>query len=121
MEDKKHILSTVSLGLSKNPEPSFKSTPKRIKISKIIDVKKGEEMLARQSRAASTSADSTSSGKKRLLKPRTQLSPLKYKKSLEKRRTGDKKAKILYKKASKLAVSSTELSKVERKRRSILP
>lgn len=137
--EKKLAMTTVSLAIAspdikvKTPASgetsSFKQSPKRLKMCKGDGdpgrIKKPEwkKEMAVEGPSAASVPDSPipSAGKKRLLKRPTQLSPLKYKKSLEKRRNSEKKTKILYKKASKLAVSSSELSKTERKRRNPLP
>lgn len=139
--EKKVAINTVSLGLTCAPdgEPStFKQSPKRLKIckneSEILRTKKSEwakdgsasgelGVYPRSSLSASSTSGDTSlptTTKKRPLKPRPQLSPIKHKKSLEKRRNSEKKSKILYKKASKLALSAGDLAKSDRKRRNAI-
>lgn len=134
--EKKVAINTVQLGLNCTPadgEPStFKQSPKRLKMckneSEVLRTKKTDWIkdgnpsaeLGVFPRSAGTSTDVSTSIKKRPLKPRPQLSPIKHKKSLEKRRNSDKKSKILYKKASKLSASAGDLAKSDRKRRNAI-
>ncbi|KAK6629600.1 hypothetical protein RUM43_003417 [Polyplax serrata] len=126
----------------------FKQSPKRLKISKGDDSAGGKikvsewskddvlpgpscsDMVAysRLNRSAVAAGGSSGvctggEGKKRLSgKAKQQLTPLKFKKSLEKRRGSDasrKKSKTLFKKSGKIILTNNDLNKnsVERKRR----
>lgn len=121
----------------------FKQNPKRLKISKLEEGNKLKisdwvkedavpgpsssdlvvySRLSRPLTQLTNAADPHGLPKKRSIKTRPQLSPLKYKKSLEKKRgsdTGRKKSKTLFKKAGKIVLTSNDLNKslIDRKRR----
>ncbi|KAL0275000.1 UNVERIFIED_CONTAM: hypothetical protein PYX00_002994 [Menopon gallinae] len=140
----------VSLGLncdrgkmqSLTDSCGFKQSPKRLKISKAegegskvktIDWGKEDAVpgpstdiivysrIARPLTHLGSSGDTFGHGKKRTLK-RSQLSPVKYKKSVEMKRGNEvnrKKIKTLFKKAGKVVLSANDINKnvIETKRR----
>lgn len=121
----------------------FKQNPKRLKISKtdegnklkISDWVKEDAVpgpsssdlvvysrMSRPLTQLTNGPESHSLAKKRTIKTRPQLSPLKYKKTLEKRRGSDtsrKKSKTFFKKAGKIVLTTNDLNKtiIDRKRR----
>lgn len=121
----------------------FKQNPKRLKISKLEEGSKLKisdwvredavpgpsssdlVVYSRLSRPLTQLTNATEPhclSKKRSIKTRPQLSPLKYKKSLEKKRgtdTSRKKSKTLFKKAGKIVLTGNDLNKnlVDRKRK----
>lgn len=121
----------------------FKQNPKRLKISKVDESNKLKisdwvkedavpgpsssdlvvySRMTRPLTQLTNASEPHSLSKKRTIKTRPQLSPLKYKKSLEKRRGSDtsrKKSKTFFKKAGKIVLTTNDLNKtiIDRKRR----
>lgn len=121
----------------------FKQSPKRLKMSRTEgegsklktfewgreDAVPGSSMdmivysrMARPLTHLGSSGESFGHGKKRTLKTRSQLSPIKYKKSVEMKRGNEvnrKKIKTLFKKVGKVVLSANDINKnlIETKRR----